>query len=97
MERRKISPYAGMTVKIKPGVKSARGQQLGGQDYIVEDWWENVSGQSWMLTNSNPAALEYAFRAGMSGIPCDNEVLYGKVGPFGFLMHVSELELPEVE
>lgn len=28
----------------------------------------------------------------MSQLPLDNEVLYGKVGQFGHLVHISEIE-----
>lgn len=59
--------------------------------YDVEDYWQNVSGGSWMDAVGNPAALIYAGRVALSGFPLDNEVLYGKIGPFGHLMHVSEL------
>ncbi len=93
---REPSPYAGQTVKIKQGIKGRHGVDLGGQDFVVEDWWENVYGRSWMFANGNPAALEYAIRSGGT-VPIDNEVLYGKVGLFGILFHVSELELPEVK
>ena len=97
---RTISPYAGMTVKVKGdvGPDPMTGQALAGQDYTIEDWWQNVSGCSWMNSDGNPAALNYAFRTGMSGgrVPLNNEVLYGKIGMLGYLFHVSELVLPEV-
>lgn len=64
---------------------------LNGQEFVIEDWWENVSGKSWMLCNGNPACLKYAMRGSMAGLPTDNEVVYGKVGLFGHLIHVSEL------
>ena len=92
---RPSSPYAGMTVRVKPGCDTPYGD-LSGRDYVVEDYWENVYGCSWMSSNGNPAALRYAIRAASRHLPLDNEVLYGKIGALGFLMHVSELELPEV-
>lgn len=92
---RPSSPYAGMTVKINPGLDTPYGD-LSGRDFAVEDYWENVYGCSWMESDGNPAALGYAARAGTKHLPMDNEVLYGKVGALGFLMHVTELELPEV-
>ena len=91
-EVRPTSPYANQAVKVKDSVL-----KLGGKEFIVEDWGENVYGKSWMASNGNPAALEYAFRAGKLGLPIDNEVLYGKIDGLGYLMHVSELDLPEVE
>lgn len=60
--------YAGQTVKTKQGVgTSSFGQDMSEQDFIVEDWWENVSGCSWMNSNGNPAALEYAVRSAFNG------------------------------
>lgn len=64
---------------------------LNGQEFVIEDWQENIMGQSWMFCNGNPACLKYAMRSAFSGLPTDNEVVYGKVGPFGHLIHVSEL------
>ena len=97
---REKSPYAGMVVKTKPdvGIDLTLGRSLGGLDFCIEDWWENVAGKSWMHSEGNPAALNYAFRIGMRAgtVPTDNEVLYGKIGMLGYLFHVSELCLPEV-
>jgi len=87
---REMSPHAGKTVKIRADVAG-----LGGKEYRVEDWWINVFGKSWMDANGNPAALQYAARSGFAGLPTDDEVLYGKVGSLGYLVHVSEIEVPE--
>jgi hypothetical protein len=57
----------------------------------VEDYWDRVTGQSWMFASGNPSALKYAVRAGVAGIPADDEVVYGKVDGFGHIVHVSEL------
>lgn len=97
---RSVSPHAGMTVKTRDdvGPDPMTGQPLAGQDFEVEDWWQNVSGRSWMNSDGNPAALTYAFRTGMASgrVPLNNEVLYGKIGMLGYLFHVTELVLPEV-
>lgn len=58
---------------------------------LIEDWWDILTGGSWMDATGNPTALIYAFRAGIFGLPKDDEVVYGKVGAFGHLIHVSEL------
>ncbi len=86
--KRKVHSLAGKTVKLncKPDP-----DYLNGQQFNVEDWWENVSGKSWMVCDGNPACLKYAMRNAFAGIPMDNEVVYGKVGPFGHLVHISEL------
>lgn len=90
------SQYAGMTLKTKPdvGIDPLSHRDLGGVDFVVEDWWKNVYGLSWMFSNGNPACMAYAIRSA-GKVPVDNDVLYGKVGGFGFLFHISELELPE--
>lgn len=81
-------PLAGKTVKIKQLDKSP---QFSGQEYRVEDYWDRVAGKSWMDAVGNPAALNYALRP--KTVPMDDEVLYGKIGAFGHLIHVSEVEL----
>ena len=82
---REQSPLAGKTVKIRKG-------KFKGQEYRVEDWWENVGGISWMDAKGNPACLQYAMRGGFEGLPTDNEVLYGKIGILGHLIHISEIQ-----
>lgn len=70
---------------------------LFGQDscrvtYKIEAPWKDVNGGvSWMDSDNNIAALNYAIRAGVSDLPLDDRVLYGKVGFFGHLVHVSEI------
>ena len=79
---------AGKTVilKCKPDPDG-----LNGKEFVVEDYWENITGESWMKCNGNPACMKYAMRAALAGLPTDNNVVYGKVGCFGHLVHVSEL------
>lgn len=82
------SPLRGKRVLIKDTCG-----QYGGEEFHVEDWWDRVSGSSWKSTTANPACISYLMRlAGNSGIPIDDEVLYGKIGAFGHLIHISELE-----
>jgi len=81
------SPLAGETVKLKNTV-----EDIGGQEYHVEDWWDRVNDKSWQLSNGNPAAMIYAMRSGLSRLPIDDEVLYGKIDGSGFLVHISELK-----
>ncbi len=95
---RERSTYAGCEVKTRPdvGADPLTCRELGNQVFRVEDWWENVYGRSWMVANGNPAAMSYAVRIGMKGtVPFDNDVLYGKIGGMGYLIHVSELCLEE--
>lgn len=77
-------PLAGKTVKIKTG-------QLKDAEYRIEDWWDLLTGGSWGDAEGNPAALKYAIRAGLDDVPSDDEVLYGKIGSLGHLVHTSEL------
>ena len=86
-------PLAGQTVKLREGVTDpARGIVVGGVEFDLEDWWDRLDGGSWMFAEGNPAAMQYAMRSGMGGsLPIDDEVVYGKIGRFGHLVHVSEL------
>ena len=80
------SPLAGKTVKIKSG-------DLAGLEITIEDWWENVSGKSWMASGFSPAAVQYAARVQRANLPRDDDVVYGKVlSGIGCLVHVSELD-----
>lgn len=81
---REKSKYAGQVLKVKET----------GEDFIVEDWCENVLGCSWMYANGNPTAMMYGVKAGCTGLPIDNQVLYGKIGGMGALFHESELDVP---
>jgi len=84
-----VSELANKKVKIK-----SEANELGGQEIQIEDWWDRVSGKSWMFSDGNPAALNYAMRSGFSDlhIPNDNEVLYGKINGLGYLVHITELD-----
>lgn len=85
---------AGKTVKILDSVPD-----FGGREYRVEDYWDRVSGKSWMFSTGNPACIQYAIRTGFlpDKVPLDNEVLYGKIGSFGHLFHVTEVEGEELK
>ena len=89
-------PKAGEKVILKTGEMrvGTDPDELNGREFVIEDWWDRVGGQSWMHMNGNPACMKYGMRSGLSGLPCDNEVVYGKVGCFGHLIHNSELGEP---
>ena len=90
--KRKRHPLAGkMVVLNSKSVTSPNGQPINGAKFRIEDWCINVAGISWMDANGNPAALIYAIRSGFDGLPTDDEVVYGKIGNFGHLIHESEL------
>lgn len=78
------SPLAGTTVPLT----------LNGIvfEYRIEDWVDRLGIGSWMFARRNIACLNYGMRSGFAGLPCDNEVLYGKIGNLGYLIHLSEVE-----
>lgn len=86
MIHKESHPCAGVKVKV----------QIEGKlhEYRLEDWWDRVTGESWMESKDNPIAIQYAIRSSFCGLPLDNEVVYGKIGLFGHLIHVNELALP---
>ena len=86
-------PQAGETVTIKSGtVDPAQSEVVEGAQYKIEDWWDRLSGKSWMWSNGNPDAIQYAIRAVYNNLPFDDEVVYGKIGFLGHLVHVSEIQ-----
>jgi len=89
------SKLAGRAVTLKKDVKHFQQPHFGGSEYNVEDYWDRVSDKSWMFSDGNIAAMVYGIRTGMSNLPIDDEVLYGKVGSFGHLVHISEIEETE--
>src|SRR5437016_1310536 len=81
-------PKAGQVVPIK--LVQPHHQFADIKEMEIEDYWDRVSGGSWMNATGNPACLIYAVRT--VGLPIDDEVLYGKTkGRMGVLIHVSEL------
>lgn len=87
MKHPQQSPLAGKSIAITSG-------DFAGEFLLVEDWWDRVVGRSWMVCDGNPACLEYAVR-GAGRTPIDDEVVYGKIGSLGKLIHVSELATVE--
>lgn len=85
-------PMAGKVMRIKKNVKHFQYADFGGSEFLVDDWWDRVAGKSWMFCDGNPACLIYAMRSAGENLPTDNNVLYGKVGLYGSLVHISELE-----
>ena len=69
-------------------------EEVSGKEFVIEGLWKEITGKSWMFTDHNPACMKYAFRTGFMGklIPTDDDVYYGKIGAFGHLIHISELE-----
>lgn len=83
-------PLSGQTVTLS-NVGNNFDEVRDGVVFRIEDWWDRLTGGSWMFAVGNPAAIKYAIRSGAANLPLDDEVVYGKIGPFGHLVHVSEL------
>jgi len=89
------SPLAGTTIQVD--MRQPSGKPSESVEYRVEDWWDRLGQGSWMWAQGNPACLNYAIRTGLADelVPLDDEVLYGKIGGFGHLIHVSEIATKE--
>lgn len=86
------SPLSGKCVKLKDSViDPVQNQVVSGAEFVVEDWFDRLLGQSWMGSGHNWAAIQYALRLKANNLPIDDEVLYGKIGAFGHAIHVSEI------
>lgn len=96
MNHNEAHPYAGKTVLLKTEVRDPSGTYPAGTEYRIEDWNDRVLGGSWMYADGNISAFNYAIRSVTSNVPLDNEVVYGKIGGLGYLVHVSELDLETV-
>jgi hypothetical protein len=84
MNHKAAHPLAGQTVILSSG-------PYAGQEYRIEDYWDRVTGGSWMDASGNPGALQYAMLSLQTDVPFDDEVLYGKIGVFGHLVHTNWL------
>jgi hypothetical protein len=94
MERvlaRPKSELAGKTVKLV--LKTANHQDIDGKEFHVEDWYQNCNGdKTTHWTNLETwAERNYAERIQNSKVPRDSDVLYGKVGRYGYLIHITEI------
>jgi hypothetical protein len=79
-------PLAGRMVRLPGDIG------FGGDEFRIEDWWDRIAGESWRDAEGNPAALHYAARVLAKRLPANDDVVYGKVGALGYLMHVTEVE-----
>ena len=86
----KSHPLSGQTVRLKDGICHPQYNMNGGE-FKVEDWWDRVTGGSWMNANGNPAAIIFAIRSAGVGLPTDGEVVYGKFKGMGVIIHASEI------
>jgi hypothetical protein len=91
MIHEEIHPLAGKRIYLS--LKAPHSQLKDSEVMLVEDWWDRVSGNSWIANPLNPACLIYSVHRNF-GLPLDDEVVYGKVGGLGQLVHDSELGTP---
>lgn len=63
-----------------------------GSVYRVEDWADRVFGKYVRDLSGHPASIQYMARMAHGNLPNDDEVLYGKIGWLGFVVHVTEIE-----
>jgi len=82
------SKFAGKTVRVTDNISLHRAEN----PFVVEDWWDRVNGKSWKVTEGNFTVLKYGLRCTIDGAPYDDEVLYGKIGGLGVLVHITEIE-----
>lgn len=85
-------PQAGEIVVLNARADDRAGHVMPGEKFAVEDWADRLWGKSWMNMTDNRTALLYAIRSAYGRMPIDNEVVYGKIGNSGHLVHQSELE-----
>lgn len=86
-----VHPLTGKRVTVEFAGEGHLQFGKGPHEFFVEGWWDVLTGGSWGDADGNPAALIYAIRAGMAGLPWDDEVVYGSVGGLGVLVHVTEI------
>lgn len=88
-----VSPLAKIRVMVVADPR-LHNHELHEAEILIEDWFDRINGgQSWMISNGNPAALMYAMRSGLGNLPLDDEVLYGKdFRGMGHLIHVNEIK-----
>lgn len=93
------STLAGVVVKLAHDIRTTRGVIPAGTEYMVEDWWDHLTGKSWGMSDANPACLIYAIRIATQEfpVPPDDEVLYGHIDGFGHLVHMTEIDTSEVD
>lgn len=91
-EELKSSSLANKELKIIKGY-------LQGKTIVIEDWWKKITGNHWKASAfTNPAAYNYCVHHQRDYETHDKSidwVLYGKIGGFGYLVNVNELDLPK--
>lgn len=85
ISKQEPSPYKGKTVTL-----------VSGHSFTVEDWWININGKSWKISDGNQACMMYATRVAQQNLPMDDDVLYGRIDDdMKGLIHLSEIAPPK--
>jgi hypothetical protein len=85
-------PLSGKTVHLSSvATDPVREIVVPGAEYRIIDWWDNLGQGSWKDNGHNFACTHYALRATLAGLPLDDEVVYGHIGAYGHIVHVTEL------
>lgn len=85
-------PKADQIVRISKSASHPQVTNFAGAEFHLEDWWDRIAPKPWGSCAGNPACLAYAVRSIENTFPLDNEVVYGKIGGLGHLVHISEIE-----
>ena len=98
MVHNKKHPLADKMVRLVNAEDPFRRIVVEGEIFRVEDWADrlNPNGESIWDTQGNYAISHYAMRAGATGLPVDNDVVYGHIKNkdgfwLGHIVHSSEL------
>jgi len=88
-------PMAGKTVTLLPGTADPqRGIVVAGAEFEVEDWYDYEKGRggghSWQEDQTFTTGW-YAVRREATGLPLDDEVVYGHIRGLGHIVHISEI------
>lgn len=87
-------PYADRLFFVKAGAGYDNlGFNLDGSIFQAEAYCKNVFGEDWRSDTSLIPIKVYLDRIKTvkPAVPDDEEVLYGKIGMFGYIFHASEL------
>jgi len=67
---------------------------VDGRSFQVDDWWDRVmqTSTSWYLSDvrRNFALAAFALEQAKTNLPMDDDIVYGKIGDFGVIIHVRQ-------
>ncbi len=86
-------PLARHTVTIRDGVTdNCQHVVVPGATFTIADWAGRYLRAPWGEATGNPTAMQYGLRLiRTTGVPLDDEVVYGHINGVGHLVHVTEI------